>query len=364
VGFVNPTDAFDFGICTQSMKTPIKSVCSYSSLNHFDGQNTIKKSDEFTSDFLISLLTKDNQIQIHKMIEEDEEIKFENMEIDLNKKKHILNGINFYDENQLMTWGNKVNIELYDLEKQKPSWKSKCGERDELNLVIPILNRDLCIDHKTSSLFVSNGLKTVKFYDISRQRKPTSKFEVTGKEDVRLDKIVCSLDGQYIYVTDVLGCLSVYDIRKTNPCLKRIRHSFACYSELIMSHNGNNLGTVGLDRYFRGYRIEGGIPHLVCERYLKTRLYSMFLEGDLDGIEEEDTPFVKKLGTGFVNTNVLEDEKRQEELHKKDKFDIEKVFPTRKEAIQIKLRNRIKRDIQDQMKMERKQNLKKVKTDY
>lgn len=358
---MNPRDAFDYGTCTKTICNSIKSICSYSSLVHFDGRNTINKASTDCSEFLISLLSRDNKITLYKILGDKDKTDFETIDIDLNPKNHMLCGMNFYDKNQLLTWGKDINVELLDLQKNKSLWKSKCGARDELNLKIPIRNRDLCVDHSTSSLFVTDGLNTIKFFDISKQRKPVSKFEVTGKEDIRLDKIICDREGQYIYVSDVLGCLSVYDIRNTTTCLKRLRHSFACYSHLIMSSNGNNLGTVGLDRHFRGYKLEGGVPVLVSERYLKTRLYSMFLEGDLDQIEQEDVPFLKKLGTGYINNQPLESEKKQEQIHQKDKYDIEKVFPTRKETIQIKLRNRIKKDVRDQMTNHTNKKLKKVK---
>ena len=206
-------------------------------------------------------------------------------------------------------------------------------------------------------------------YDISRQRKPVSKFEVKQKEDVRLDKIICDISGRYIYTTDVLGSLSIYDIRKTDVCMKRIRHSFACYSEISMSNDGLTMATVGLDRHFRGYRLKSGIPTLICERYLKTKLFSIFIEGNLDKIETEDGPFVKKLGTGYLDKPPLESEIKQKEIHVKDKFDIEKIFPTRKEAIQIKLRNRIKKKVREEMKKEEMKEeqdikLKRVKEDF
>ena len=363
-GYVNPNDAFDFGTFSTGDSKLIKQVSSYSSLSFFDGKNTINKSI-CSSDSLVSLLSSDNKAQVFKITQEEDQPSFEEIQVDLNSKNHHLNGTCFFDENLLLTWGHKVNIDLFDLEKNKSKWKSKCGERDELNLVIPILNRDLCIDHSSSSLFVTNGLNTIKMYDISRQRKPVSKFEVKGKEDVRLDQIICDISGKHIYVSDVLGTLSVYDVRKTDVCLKRLRHSFGCYSEISMSTDGLSMATVGLDRHFRGYRMQNGIPVLLCERYLKTKLFSVFVEGNLDDIEKEDAPFAKKLGTGFLDQDPLETETKQKDLHIKDKFDIEKVFPTRKEAIQIKLRNRIKRTIQDEMKREEeKLSLKKVKDSF
>lgn len=260
-----------------------------------------------------------------------------------------------------MIWGESRNIDIFDLEKEASFWKSKCGVRDELNLVVPILNRDLCVDYKQSGMWVTDGLETIKFFDVSRQRKPVSKFTVQGKEDVRLDKIICDRSGTYLYVSDVLGSLTVFDSRNTKSGLKRVRHSFACYSEMMMSHDGQSMGTVGLDRHFRGYKLSKGVPELVCERYLKTKLFSIFMEGDLQDLEEEDVPFTKQLGAGQVGKHSLDQEKRQEEIHKKDKFDIDQIFPTRKEAIQIKLRNRIKKQVQEEFKQERQRQLKKVK---
>lgn len=288
---------------------------------------------------------------------------FDQLETNLNPKNHHLTGVGFYDENKLLLWGKKVNIELVDLEKQAPSWKSKCGVRDELNLKVPILNRDVCVDHGSSRLWVTDGLNTIKIFDISRQRKPTSRFEVKGKEDVRLDRIRCSLDGRFIYVSDVIGTLSVYDTRKTSSCLKKLRHSLACYSEVAFSGDGKNLATVGLDRFFRGYRVEAGVPVLLCERYLKTKLFSVFIEGDLQEIEKVDQPFLKKMGSGFINREISESVKQQRKIHLKDKREIGKGGQSRKEIIQIKLNNRMKREKEENEPAEEIASLKKVKTD-
>jgi hypothetical protein len=293
--------------------------------------------------------------------DQDQGPSFEKLKVNLGIKNHVLNGIKFYDFDKLMVWGKKRNIEIFDLEKSKAFWKSKCGSRDELNLVVPILNQDVCINHGSSSLWVLDGLETIKLFDVSRQRKPVSKILVTGKEDVRLDKIISHKTGEYIYVSDVLGHLNVYDTRKTKTALKKIRHSFSCFSELAMTSDGESLGTVGLDRHFRGYKLQKGIPTLSCERYLKTKLYSLFMEGELQVLDEEDVPFTKKLGSGHVGKHELDEEKIQEQIHKKDKFDIEQIFPTRKEAVQIKLRNRIKKKVQEEFKQERKMHVKKVK---
>ena len=362
-GFVNPRDAFDFGTCTEPRAQAARMVASYSSLFHFDGQNTSARLAQFSSDFLVSLLTSQNKIELFRMSNESEEPAIESLDGDLNPKAHTLNGVGFYEENKLLIWGKKVNIEMVDLEKKASAWKSKCGRRDELNLRVPILNRDVCIEHASSSLWATDGLSTIKVFDIARQRKPVSRFEIKGKEDVRLDRIRCSLDGRFVYISDVLGTLSVYDSRKTASCLKRLRHSLACYSDIVLSADGKNLATVGLDRHFRGYRLEGGVPVMLCERYLKTKLYSLFVEGDLQEIQETDQPFLKKMGSGYVSRESLDSEKQLRKIHLKDRNEIKKIDGSRKEVIQIMLKNRMKGVSNASESKEEEASLKKVKTE-
>ena len=280
--------------------------------------------------------------------------------------------LRFESLQSLVYCGYNMNTCRFDINKNKVTWKSKESQRDELNLREPIKNHSLAIDSKQNLIWISSNLHGLTCLAPSQQKKPVKKIQFKQDETrARGDKIAISKSGRLVYCSDVLGQVHIYDTRKVNAPVRKIKHSLACLEDLVLSNDGNLLGTIGLDRFLRVYQTPSETeepanistpaplsnllaPKMVCEKYLKTKLSSLFIESRCSLILTDNI----KAYTETITTTTKEDTlgKRKELellIHEKDKFDIEKIFPTRKEALNIKLRNRIREKVKLEGKLKR-----------
>ena len=327
-------------------------VDSSESLFRFDGRNTLDKNYESGHNFLVSILAEDHTLSLYNILtQSDNSFQHKKLHANMNSPNQKLTDAKFWSHNKMLTCGYDVNLELLDLEQSKSIWKSKSGARDELNLVIPIKSKAMCFDPQSGQVWVCSANRTIGGYRINQQRKPVCGWTVSDGEDVRLDKIVTDISGTYLYVTDVLGSLIVYDKRKPQNMVKRVKDSLGCYSDLKMSPDGQTLSTVGLDRHLRVYSLKLGVPTLICEKYLKTKPFSIYYE---DNVLSQ----MMTIGQTFsfkekMTTRLLKEESNFIEMESNNKFDIEEVFASKKEEIHQKLKKRIKKKVHDQFKEKR-----------
>jgi hypothetical protein len=354
LGYFNPEDVFDFGTLSSSSQSfsfssHLHAIASNDSLYKFNGKNTLGLSyDNSSSPLMVSCLGEDRSLSLLEIdpVSNTYSCKSENLNV---SQLNYLSS-EFWNQDKLTVCGHSVNIDMLDLATQKSCWKSKSSKRDELNLIVPIKFRNMAMDPVNDCMYVASDSRVIEVYSPKTQKKPISNWEVKDGEDVRLDKVILDKTGDYLFVSDVFGSLLMYDRRKPGLIAKRIKDSLACFSSLLMSSDGKNLITTGLDRYIRCYSFNNGVLNLSAEEYLKTKLYSSYCLDTLE-IETEIRPFKDRMTTK-VEEIVEEDVNNNRDI--KDKFDIEEVFYTRKEQVHSKLRKRIKKQVSEIMKVPKK----------
>lgn len=339
---------------------------TFHSLNNFNGRNNYSSMSKNANQdkFLCAALRSDNSIKLFNIQNQAETEIPELIQVDLSPNPGLnkVKCLRFETYDSLVYCGYDMNTCRFDLEKGKISWKSKESERDELNLKKPIKNHSLVIDSQKNLIWVSSNLHGLTCLAPSQQKKPVRKIEFKqGETRARGDKIAISKSGDLVYCSDTLGQLYIYDTRKPKTAIRKITNSLASLEEIALSDDGRILGTIGLDRFLRVYQtpeesseMRGSGHVMVCEKYMKTRLTSLIIESKCSSILTDRVEAIQeKITTKNQEKNLGKRKELEVKIHKKDKYDIEKVFPTRKQALNIKLRNRIREKVKREIEVKR-----------
>lgn len=119
-----------------------------------------------------------------------------------------------------------------------------------------------------SALIVAGtAYKQMRLYDTRASPKPTHSVVVS---EYCVTKVLPSLDGLHVYIGDVTGDLTCYDMR-TLKRISTLASSAGAIRGLSLSDSGRYLLSVSLDRFSRVYDTSEG-DKLVRETYLNNRL--------------------------------------------------------------------------------------------
>ncbi|XP_047308189.1 WD repeat-containing protein 74 [Impatiens glandulifera] len=180
-------------------------------------------------------------------------------------------------ENYALFGGKRVEVNLWDLDKQDKVWASKPPPKDSLGIFTPtwftsatFISND---DHRKFAAGTNNS--QVHIYDISAQRRPvlTYKFRETPIKALTED-----LDGNTIYLGNGSGDLASIDTRTgkllgcfLGKCSGSIR-SIARHPELPV------IASCGLDSYVRFWDVNS--RQLISAVFLKQHLNSVVFDSN------------------------------------------------------------------------------------
>jgi ribosome biogenesis protein NSA1 len=169
--------------------------------------------------------------------------------------------------------GRENDVHMYDLNTFQETWKAKNVPHDKLNLRVPIWITALsflspCKESEGSDKVVAGtGHKHVRVYDVKASRQPVVSIDIG--DDFRVTAICPSRDGHSVYVGDTSGGLYMWDLR-TQRRVYTLKGSTGSIRSLQMNTSGNQVASVGLDRYLRIYNTKNN--RLLSSTYLKNRL--------------------------------------------------------------------------------------------
>jgi ribosome biogenesis protein NSA1 len=198
-----------------------------------------------------------------------------------------------------LAFGGKENdVKIYDINTQSIVWKAKNVPYDKLGLRVPIWITALkFFDSSLSSVstgahFVTGtGFKQVRVYDTTAGIQPVASMEI-GEYRVA-DIAVHDASANQIYISDVSGCMSLWDVRMQRR-LFALKGATGAVRHLSLDRDNTFLGSVGLDRILRTHNAR--THKLTSTTYLKNRLTRCLVynkdggngKGSTDSVDDED----------------------------------------------------------------------------
>lgn len=219
-------------------------------------------------------------------------------------------------ENGFAIGGKECDLKLFDISRAisttttsafetiAPIWKAKNVPNDSLSLRVPIWITDvkLRFPHgihgaataSGTELITGTAYRQVRVYDTKAKRQPVLNIE--NCSDYRISSIQPTLDGQYVYVGDASGGLTLYDFRTTRR-VSTLKGSTGSIRSQYLSYDGKCLATTGLDRHVRLYSAatsakdstDSGKKKSLGSVYLKNRLNCVLISDQYTHLQKSTT---------------------------------------------------------------------------
>ena len=194
--------------------------------------------------------------------------------------------------------GKENDLELWDLERGESVWTAKNVPHDEVRLRVPVWIAGVDFfgadaDGNSDVIVTGTGHCHIRLYDVRVQRQPVVTFNT--ENEFRVTRVSAASDGQRLFVSDTVGGLQAWDVRKQR-LVRSVRGFAGSIRDLQQSADGDVLVAGGLDRYIRVVDTTTG--HIINSVYIKNRVNACCVwsarggkgkkRGDGDGDDDDD----------------------------------------------------------------------------